>query len=1026
MRLATFVSRQKPAILISVGLLSIAGVWAATVLPTAIFPETDFPRVVVSLDAGEMPSAQMLATVTRPVEEALNGIPGVEHIRSDTGRGAAQIDVFFNWSVDVILSQQYVDARLSQMRTELPPDVKVETTRLTFAVFPILGYSLTSDTRDPANLREIAAFELAPRLSRLPGIASVKALGGKVREYHVVIDPVRLQSSGLGLPDVADAVTKSNVLASSGLVEENHALNLVLVSGQVTRPEDLGAIVVGTSNGNPVTLAQLATIEPGVRPEYIIVTADGKPAVLLNVVRQPDANTIAVADAIKAELDLAKTELPPDIRVAPFYDQSLIVRGAIGSVRDAIAIGLALSVLILYLFLRDWRMTVVATAVIPVTVLVTFLAMKLAGLGFDLMTLGGVAAAIGLVIDDAIVVVENIHVHLGRGEDRRAAVATAVSELVVPIIGSTLTPVVVFLPLSILTGVTGVFFRALALTMVVALLTSLVLALSFTPAIAERFVRVRAKSGEQDDGHARSGPIFGRVAALYDATIRRALGHPAIVLIVAALVLAGGIGLYRFAGSDFLPGFDEGAFVLDYLAPPGSSLEETDRILRRVESILTETPEVESYSRRTGAELGLFVTEPNTGDFLVKLKADRSRTTEEVKSEIREQIAEEFPADVLEVELPGILVDLINDLISSSQPIEIKVFSDDADALRAKAEEIQEVLDAIPGVVDTNSGVVVSGPAITLQVDQMRAAALGVSATDVADAAETALAGRVASSILERGRLVDIRVLVTPEASRSVEALRALPIRSAASGATFRLEQVADVHFDPGQTELHRENLRESVVVTAATENLDLGTAIARIRKAINEKVVLPPRMTVEYGGIYEEQQAAFRSLAASLALAVVLVFLVLLVEFRSFAAPTAIVVGSVLALPGVLAGIVLTGLTLNVVSFMGAIMVVGIVAKNGILMLDTVGEHLSAGESLIEALVSSGQRRLRPVLMTSLAAILGMLPLAIAIGEGAQLLQPLAISVIGGLLLALVLSLVVTPTLYMVLARRGVQNPER
>ncbi len=915
MTFAGLVSKQRRAILALIAILCAVGIWSAFTLPTSLFPETNFPRIVVTIDAGEMPAPQMLASITRPVEEAMNGIPGVTNIRSDTSRGSAEVNIFFDWNVDVVLSQQFVESRLSQLRSELPADITIDVNRLTFAVFPIIGYSMTSDTRNPASLRDVATLDVVPRLSRLPGIAHVTALGGKVREYHALVDPEKLVALGIGITDVSDAIAGTNVIVPAGRIEANHQLDLVLVSGRVTKPDELSSIVVGNVKGTPILLSQVATIQPGEMPEFVIVTADGKPAVLLNVNRQPDANTVAVSDAVKAELAAIKSDLPPDIKIAPFYDQSLIVRGSVASVRDAILIGLLLSVAIMFLFLRDWRMTAIATAVIPITVLITFVAMRLTGLGFDLMTLGGIAAAIGLIIDDAIVVVENIYTHIQSGQSRRDAVASAISEITIPIIGSTLTPVVVFLPLSLLTGVTGVFFRALALTMAVALLTSLVLALTFTPVLAETFARAR---GEGEADRHEGGRLFRFVARVYERGLRFALSERLVVFAAAAAVVVGGALLYRFIGTDFLPQFDEGGFVFDYLAPPGASLAETDRILRRVEHILETTPEVESYSRRTGAQLGLDITEPNRGDFLVKLRSSRSRSTEEVKSEIRERVAAELPENMLEVELPGILTDLINDLISTTEPIEIKLFSNDTRALLAKADEVTETIDKVPGVTDTNNGIVVSGPAVTMRVDPLKASALGVTAAQAADAARAGIEGVVATTVLEQGKLVGVRVVLPAGDRASVDAVRALPVKSS-SGAVFRLEQVADVEFEEGQTELHRDNLRQAVVVTAGTENTDLGTAIAGIKKAIAEKVVLPPGMIVEYGGIYQEQQESFRALAVSLGLAVLLVFLVLVIEFREFSAPFAIVAGALLALTGVLAGLVVTGMTLNVVSFMGA-----------------------------------------------------------------------------------------------------------
>src|SRR2546421_2951915 len=490
MNLARTVSEQKRAVIVVVALLCVAGLYAAWQLPTAIFPQTDFPRIIITVDNGVVPAPQTLVSVTRPIEEAMNGIPGINRIRSTTQRGSCEVDLFFNWNVDVRQALQLVQARLSQLSTTLPPTAAIRRVeRLTFAIFPVAGYSLTSDTRDPASLYDLANNTVRPRLARLPGVSGVSVAGGKVREYHVTIDPARLTAHGVSVQQVVDAVHNSNIIASPGLIEENHQLELALVSGQATSPEQLAGIVVATVNNAPVTLADVATVGTGFEPQYTIVIANGRPAVLLNVTRQPDANTVTVVDELTAELAAMRAQLPKDVQVGTWYDQSLLVRESVKSVRDAIIIGLLLSVAILYLFLRNWGTTFVAILVIPVTVLVTFLAMWLVGLSFDLMTLGGVAAAIGLVIDDAIVVVENIYTHLARGQSRREAVQSAVTEITVPIIGSTVTPAVVFLPLTILTGVTGVFFRSLALTMAVALLTSLVLALSFTPVLAERFVK---------------------------------------------------------------------------------------------------------------------------------------------------------------------------------------------------------------------------------------------------------------------------------------------------------------------------------------------------------------------------------------------------------------------------------------------------------------------------------------------------------------------------------------------------------
>jgi CzcA family heavy metal efflux pump len=1028
MNLGRIISSQKRAVLLVIGLLSIGGLVALARIPRALFPQTDFPRIIIVAENGVAPAQQTLVSVTKPIEEAMSGIPGISRIKSTTARGSAEIDLFFDWKTDIVQTLQLVQARVSQLAAKLPPGATFQRTeRLTFAVFPILGYSITSPSRDPGTLRNLAEVTLRPPIARIDGVASVQVLGGQLREYHVLIDRSRLEARGVSLQQVSDAVRGSNVINSPGLINENHQLELALVSGQATTLDDLAAMVVTTVNNVPVRVSDVATVSPGLEPRFTIVTADGRPAVLLNVMRQPSANIIAVADGVKTEMDSLRKQLPRDVEIKPYYDQSLLVSSSVSSVRDAILIGLILSVAILYGFLRNWGTTLVATLVIPVTVLVTFVAMWIVGLSFDLMTLGGVAAAIGLVIDDAIVVVENIYTHMLRGESRADAVHNAISEISGPIIGSTITPVVVFLPLALLTGVTGVFFRSLALTMSVALLTSLFLALTFTPVLAEQFVRVKKRDREISESHASEneeqetadehhGPLLTRLINGYEWLLAHALARRPLVLIVIAVLAVLTFFIYKGLGSEFLPEFEEHGFILDYVAPPGASLDETDRMLRHVEQMLKETPEVDGYSRRTGSQLGLAgVTEPNTGDFAVKLKD--SAVTDDVTSALRHKIESTEPA--LRIEFLGILSDLIGDLVSAPQPIEIRVFSEDAAALRRTAEQIAVSIGKVPGVVDVFNGIVISGPAVIFQIDPQRAALYGVTATDVNEAMTTALGGDVVSNVIEHGRTVGIRVLLGGPRPQLGD-LRALPIRAPSSNSYVRIDQVATINYESGQTEMLREGLRQSISVTARLEGRDLGSAIKDIQSRLGTGLHLPAGTTIEYGGLFQEQQSSFRELLIALGLAIALVFLVLVVEFHSFAHPAAIVCGAVLALSGSLAALLITHTTLNVVSMMGLIMIVGIVSKNGILMLDTVEDHLRAGEDLTTALRRSGRRRFRPVLMTSLAAMLGMLPLALALGSGAELLQPLAICVIGGLLFALMLSLVVTPTIYAMIRGEG------
>ena len=1006
MKLGALLLRNSRAIVVLVVLLCGAGLYSLTQVSSALFPNTDFPRVVILVDNGVVSSQQMSVTVTRPIEEAMSGILDIRRIKSTTSRGSCEINLFFEWRADMVLSLQLVQARLAQLR--LPPGASIRRVeRLTFAVFPVCGYSLTSSTIEPSMLRQISDYVIRPRLARLHGVANVLVAGGKVREFHVVVDPQLVNARGISLNQVSDAVRNNNLVDSPGMLEENHSLNLLLVTGLAARPEQLASLVVGTVNGVPVKLGQIATITPGVAPEYNLVSADGKSAVVINILRQPNADILTVTDEVHQEILALQKSLPPGLVIRPYYDQSLLVRDSMTSVRDAIGLGLLLSILVLYGFLRDWNTTFVAILVIPVTLLSTVWAMEWAGLTFDLMTLGGMAAAIGLVIDDAIVMVENIHTHLQAGSSRREAILQAVDEIVVPLIGSTLTPVVVFLPLSLLSGITGIFFRSLATTLTVALLTSLVLALCFTPIVAQALLHVHTRPNPGENKGWFRLAVDG-----YCLILRHALRLPAAVAVVVVCLLAGSYQLYGHLGSEFLPSFDEGGFVLDYVAPPGTSLTETDRMLHQVEDYLKQTPEIESYSRRTGLRLALAVCEPNQGDFLVKLRKQRTRSVEAVTDELRDKINGSLPS--LRVSFAGILADLIGDLTSAPQPIEVRLFSEDRDSLFRFAEQVEKSLAEIPGIVDTFNGIVVSGPALSFRVDPERAARLGVSTAEVARTLSTAIQGDPASALIEKDRLVTVRVRLPQSAYQPLERLKGLLIRNTAGGL-FRLDQAAQLNYLEGETQLSRDGLRQSVAVTARLSGLDMGSAIGQIQKKIG---LSGPGVTIEYGGLYEEQQRSFRELALVMALAILMVFLTLVIEFRSFIEPIAIVAGASLSLSGVLLGLFVTGTSVNVVSLMGAVMVVGIVAKNGILMLDAVEGHIAAGKSVEQALLESGRRRFRPVLMTSLAAILGMLPLALGLGTGSELLQPLAIAVIGGLSVALLFSLVMTPTVFAVLHR--------
>lgn len=1016
--------RFSPPILFLIISLALVGGYLAFSIPVAVFPNTDFPRVFIGVDNGVMPIDQMLVTITRPLEEAVNSVPGLQKVISTTSRGSAEVNLFFDWNSDMVLTLQRVDAVVARMQAELPPTARIETHRLTFASFPIIGYSLTSDTIPQSKLWEIATYDLKPRLNRLDGVASILVQGGRVPEFQIAPDPARLLAAGVTVPDILESIRRTNLIDSPGLLEHDHQLVLGLVSGQVHTPDEISKIVVKLSkDGVPVRLGDIAKVGPSEAPVYTMVTANGKQAVLVSVNRQPDSNTLQVAQEVRDKIAELRPTLPPGVRLEIFYDQSTIVRDSISSVRDAVLLGIILSSAVLVLFLRDWGASFVAALVIPVTLSLTLIVLKLTGQTFNLMTLGGLAAAVGLVIDDAIVVLENIVLHRDAGELRFAAIQKALSELIYPLIGSTITPIVVFLPLIATTGVTGTFFRALAITMTVSLLSSLLLAVTWTPTLSQYFVRRQHPAAPALEGtepaslleaeEAHFTGLFGKIVSFYVNVIQALFKRPVLLSAGSVLILVGSYVSYRLLDSDLLPSMDEGGFILDYYTPPGSSLAESEQILQRVEKIVREQPEVENTSRRTSLQLGLAaVTEANRGDFTVKLKRNRKRGIDDIISDVRSDIKKTEPA--VDAEFVQVLQDMIGDLSNQPEPIVIKLFSSDPKLLTSSATRVADAIHMLPHVVDVLDGIenTISGPAVTFQVDPVVAARAGFTPEEVATDAAAVLEGEPAATpVVLNDRTYTIRVHL-PEQNRASLDKMSNTLLTSSTGKTATLGSLATIQSDPGQIEIRRENLQRLVQVTGRFEGVGIGAGMDNVKKAIAD-LHLPSSIRVEYGGLYEEQQKSFRELTTVFLLALALLFVVLLFEFRNFSAPVAILVSALLSSFGGFFALLVTRTTFNVASFMGMIMVVGIVAKNGILLLDADQRYRKLGFSPEDAMVQAGRRRLRPIAMTALATIAGMLPLALAIGSGSQMLQPLALAVIGGLLSSIVFSLVVTPTLY-------------
>ena len=1030
-----FTRLSKPLIFLIIA-LAIMGAYLAFTIPVAVFPEVDFPRIIIGIDNGVMPIDQMMVTITRPVEDAVNSVPGLQRVNSITSRGSAEVDLYFNWNVDMVTTLQLVNSAVAQVQTSLPNTAKFDTHRLTFASFPIMGFSLTSDSVPQAQLWEMATYNLKPQINRLDGVATVVVQGGEEPEYLITPDPSKLLSASVTVQDILNAVAKTNLVDSPGLIQEGHSLVLGLVNGQVRSPDELGQIVIKTNPaGVPIHITDVANVSNGTKPKYTVVTANGKPAVLLSINRQPDSNTVVVADEVNAKIDELRKGLPRGIKLAPYYDQSGLVRAAIKSVRDAIFIGLVLASIVIVVFLRDWGSSAVAGLVIPITIVITFIVLKALGESFNLMTLGGLAAAVGLVIDDAIVVIENIVLHRDLGQGRLQAIYSALKEVTPPLIGSTVTPIVVFLPLVAIHGVYGTFFRALAITMGVSLFTSLALALTWTPNLSQYFVR-RKSDHEVDEAteaewsererlermvkaeEASYGKRFRKIVDFYERWLRRALERPLLLAGLSLILIVVAFFCYRALGSDLLPAMDEGGFIIDYIMPPGSSLAETNRVVSHVEQMIREDKDVESTSRRTGLQLGLAaVTEANTGDISVKLKANHSRASDDVIADLRVKIKQQEPE--LDTEFPQLLQDMIGDLTSAPEPAVIKFFSNDPALLMKVGPQVADAISKIKGVVDVQNGVenTTSGPAVNYQIDPATTARAGFSPDEVAVDAAAVLEGEPATTpVVVNDRAYTVRVRF-PDANRaSIEAMNNTLLTSSA-GHTATLGSLATVTQIPGQTEIRRENLQRDLEVTARFEGLDLGTGMAKVKDTIS-KLNLPSSLRIEYGGLYAEQQQTFRDFVFVFVMAFAFVFAVLLFEFRSFSAPTAILASALLSTSGVVLALLITGTTFSVSAFMGLIMVIGIVAKNGILLLDAEHEFRRAGFLPEDAMMQAGRRRLRPIAMTAIAAMAGMLPLAFALGSGSEMLQPLAIAVIGGILISMVLSLLVTPAVYFYLTK--------
>lgn len=1010
MTLFEYFHKHTRAILFTVAILALSGIAVLFNMPVSLFPDVTFPRIVILADNGEQPAERMMVEVTKPLEEVVSSIPGVKYVRSTTSRGSSEISVGLDWGSNVQQTLQFLQGRISNIRNELPATASIQAEQMTVAVFPIAGYSLTSDSLSLVELRDIALYQMRPALMRVNGVAKVEVAGGETREFLVKVSPEKLLAYHLSIQQVSDAIKNTNFVESTGLINNNYQLYLSLVSGLLKTTSDVSSVIVAVQNQVPIRVSDLAEVIPSVADKYIRTTAHGRDAVLINILKQPTGSTVQIRNDVTKEIQNLK--LPAGVHFENFYDQGDFIAGSIRGTRDSILIGIALAMVVLVIFLRSWRLAIVIVLVVPATIASTFVFLNAVGKTINIMTLGGAAAAVGLIIDDSIVIIEYIFSQFaehknedyGRGRFLKAA-STSLHDLMPAIIGSTASTIVIQIPLAFLGGVTGAFFASLSVTMVFAMSISFILSISLAPLLASLVLREKDIKGEVEREHHSSA-----LARWYERTLRSLLKHRFAAIPAALMTIALAYVLYQNIGTSFMPDMDEGAFVLDYNSPPGTSLTETNRMLMHVEQILLATPEVESYSRRTGTQLGFFITEPNSGDFAVKLKPKRSRDINGVIADVRERVETAEPG--LRIDFGQLMMDVIGDLTNSPSPIDIKLFGDDVRLLHEKAKEVKSLIETVPGVVDAFDGIVISGPSFIIHVDPLKASLAGFSAADVETEVRNIMLGTVETTIQKGEKLIGIHVRY-PDAYRTdmqkIEQIRLVNSNS----VIVPLHNMATIEKTPGQAEIKRERLRQFIGVTARISGRDLGSTVADIQKKLNAHLTLPTGMTLEYGGVYQTQQESFGGLTYVAVAAFMLVFIVLLFEFGEFSVPLSIFVINLASLAGVFGALWITRVTFNISSFVGIIMIIGIVAENAIFVMHMVKTYRSQGDSLDEALVRASVIRIRPILMTTFAAVFALLPLALGIGAGSQMQQPLAIAVIGGFSMSSLLLFFGLPMVY-------------
>lgn len=1006
-----FVSHKNPVAVVLFIILA-AGIFSYNKMQSSLFPEVTFPKIKVIADNGLQPVSKMMITVTKPLENAIKRVPGLKNIRSITSRGSCEISAFMGWKEDIDLCKQQVESSINQIKDELPPGTIISVEKMNPSILPVIGYVIDGKGRSNIEINQIANYIVKPYLSQVAGVSEIRVIGGKTKEFQVELQPQKMSALSVTPAMITTALSQSNFISSNGYLNDYNRMYLTVTDANVKNLEELQNLVISNNGKRVLRLQDIANVKIAEQTEYVRINANGKNAVLVAVVKQPNANLIDITEGVEKKIaELNKTILPRGVSLSPYYVQADFVNESIRSVSDSLWIGLVLAIIVCVIFLRSVKSSAVILITIPLTISLTLLTLYILGYNFNIMTLGAIAASIGLIIDDAIVVVEQIHrTHEEHPETpTKELLSKSVNYLLPAMIGSSISTIVIFFPFILLSGVAGAYFKILANTMMITLICSFLVTWIGLPVIYLLLSGKRKSVKPETAPHERKS---GKWISFF-------ILRPVISFVFVLALMASVYYISSHLETGFLPEMDEGSIVLDYTSPPGTSLQETDRMLRQVEKLFPSVPEIETYSRRTGTQMGFFITEPNYGDYLIQLRKDRKRSTNEVIDEIRQKVESTQPA--LQIDFGQVIGDMLGDLMSSTKPIEIKIYSDNVKVLQELARQVAAVTENVPGTADVFNGITIAGPSVNIEPDNQKLAQFGITPADFQSQLQTQLEGTVIGNIFEKEQQTAIRMIYPDAVNTTMDRMKTGTI-FLPSGKLQPLLQLARITPEPGSAEIERENLQSMIPVTARLNNRDLGSVMTELQSEIKSKVNLPQGYHISYGGAYEEQQQSFAELLIILLSAALLVFTVMIFMFKDIKVALLIIAISILGISGSMIALFITGTPLNVGSYTGIIMIIGIIGENAIFTFLQFHQTLETSTPE-EAVVYAISTRLRPKLMTAIGAIIALSPIALGIGTGAQLHQPLAIAVIGGFVIALPLLLIVYPSMLRLMFKKHVAN---